>query len=264
MAIHASAFIDPRADVHPTASIGPHVMIDGPVTIGAGCQIGPSAVILGHTEIGAGCRIHAHAVIGDLPQDRAYTGGTTFCRIGSECSIREGVTIHRGTALGSATVIGNRCLLMTNSHVGHNCELADDVTLVSGALLGGHVKVGARAIISGNAAIHQFVRIGELALVGILARVTQDIPPFVITNQEGEVAGVNAVGLRRAKLTSAEKEELKTAFRLIQQCRIGRDVAVDYLKQIVSTDAGRRLLEFFEEGSRRGITTRAPRRREAA
>ena len=264
MTIHASAVIDPRAEIDRTASIGPHVVIDGPAEIGPGCHIGPSVVILGHTEIGPRCRIHAHAVIGDLPQDRAYTGGTTFCRIGRECSIREGVTIQRGTALGSATIIGDRCLLMTNSHVGHNCELSDDVTLVSGALLGGHVKVGARAIVSGNAAVHQFVRIGELALVGILARVAQDVPPFLVTNRDGEVAGVNTVGLRRAKLTSVERDEIKTAYRLIQQCRVGREDAIEYLKQIVRTAAGRRLLEFIDSESRRGVTTRAPRRREAA
>jgi acyl-ACP--UDP-N-acetylglucosamine O-acyltransferase len=127
--------------------------------------VAASAVILGNTRIGAGCQIHSHAVIGDIPQDHAFDGSDSYCLIGDECTIREGATIHRGTAPGSATIVGDRCFLMTNSHVAHNCEIGNDVTLVSGALLAGYVRVGARAVISGNAAVHQFVRVGELAMI---------------------------------------------------------------------------------------------------
>jgi UDP-N-acetylglucosamine acyltransferase len=261
---HPTAVIDPHAVIHPTAQLGPHVVIDGPVKIGADCVLGPSAVVLGHTEIGAGCRIHAHAVIGGEPQDRKFSGEVSYTRVGPQCILREGVTIHRGTAPGSVTSIGARCLLMSNSHVGHNCTLADDVILVSGSLLGGHVEIGRRAMISGNAAIHQFCRVGELALVGILARIVQDVPPFFLTDQGGNIIGENKVGMTRAGLSPDERHEIKTAFRVIYRAGLGRSAAIDYLAGAVSTEAGRRLLEFMAGDSHRGVATRSPNSARAA
>lgn len=252
MPIHPSAVVDSVAVIDPSASIGPLAVITGPVEIGADCVIDATAIVMGHTTLGAGCHVHAHAVVGDSPQDHKFRGETSYCRIGEGTSIREGATVHRGTAPGSTTIVGKRCLLMTNSHVGHNCELGDDVVLVSGALLGGHVEVGQRAIVSGNAAVHQFVRIGELALVGILARITQDVPPFCITDQEGNVVAENRVGMKRAGFSVSERMELKAAFSAIYRDGIGRNAAVKYLQTTVATDAGRRLLAFFAADSSRG------------
>jgi UDP-N-acetylglucosamine acyltransferase len=252
MAIHPTAVVDAAAEIDPSASIGPFAVITGPVKIGADCTIDAAAIVMGHTTLAAGCRIHSHAVVGDAPQDHKYRGEESYCLIGEGTSVREGATVHRGTAAGSATIVGKRCLLMTNSHVGHNCELDDDVILVSGSLLGGHVQVGQRAIVSGNAAVHQFVRIGELALVGILARITQDVPPFCITDQEGNVVAENRVGMKRAGLTVGERMELKAAFSAIYRDGIGRNAAIKYLSTTVSTEAGRRLLAFFATDSSRG------------
>jgi UDP-N-acetylglucosamine acyltransferase len=264
MPIHAAAFVDPRAVVHPTAKVGAGAVIDGPVTIGAGCVLDPLAVVLGHTEIGAGCRIHSHAVVGGEPQDRRYKGAESYTRIGPQCTIREGATVHRGTDPGSTTIVGARCLLMTNSHVGHNCQLADDVILVSGSLLGGYVQVGARAMISGNAAIHQFVRVGELALVGIVARITQDVPPFFLTDQTGAVIGENRVGMTRAGLSPDERREIKAAFRMIYRSGLGRSAAIAYLEGAATTPAARRLLEFMAADSQRGVATRSQNSARAA
>jgi UDP-N-acetylglucosamine acyltransferase len=264
LTIHSTAVIDPRAEIDPTASIGPHVVIDGPVRVSAACRIGPSAVILGHTVIGAGCQIHSHAVIGDLPQDLAYRGEETSCQIGEGCTIREGVTIHRGTKPGSKTVIGARCLLMTNSHIAHNCELGEEVTIVSGALLAGHVCVGPRAMISGNAAIHQFVRIGELAMVSGLAKVVQDVPPFFMTDREGAVVGENRIGLMRAGLTLVERREIKAAFRVIYRSGYDHRTAMDYLSGYLSSEAGRRLYDFVVASSKRGLSKDAQRLKRAA
>jgi len=264
MSVHPTAIIDPLATVDSTASIGPFAVISGPVRIGADCRIAASAIILGDTEIGAGCTIHSHAVIGDLPQDRAYDGGPSYCRVGENCTIREGVTIHRGSKADTGTVIGDDCMLMTNSHVGHNCELGCGVTLVSGALLAGHVYVGPRAMISGNAAIHQFVRIGELAMVSGLAKVVQDVPPFFMTDREGAVVGENRVGLMRAGLTSLERQEIKAAFRVIYRCGMSHQAAVEYLAGCVSSDAGHRLLAFLKHKSKRGLSRDSARLKRAA
>lgn len=254
MPIHSTAIIDPQARVHESASIGCYAVIEGPVSIGAHCQIAAHAIVLGATEIGPDCRIHAHAVVGDLPQDRAYSGDESYCRVGAGTIIREGVTIHRGTAPGSATVVGERCLLMTNSHVAHNCVLEDEVILVSGALLGGHVHVGERSMVSGNAAVHQFVRIGRLAMISGLAKITQDIPPYLMTNRQGVVVGVNAVGLRRAGFTPADRAELREAYQVVYRSGLGLREAVERLTTKCTTVPAQQLLAFLKETSSRGFT----------
>ena len=264
MSIHPSAVIHPDAVIDPSAQIGPHVVIDGPARIGPGCVISASAVIVGPTEIGADCRIHPHAVIGDVPQDRAYDGSASFCRIGSGCIIREGVTIHRATGEGEATIIGDGCHLMTNAHIAHNCVLGEEVTLVSGALLGGYVQVGDRAIISGNAAVHQFVRIGELAMVGGLSKIVQDVPPFLMTGREGAIAGVNSVGLLRAGIATKDRLELKTLYKLVYRSGMPLQRALELAEEIASTEIGCQFVSFLALTSRRGIVKQKARKKNAA
>ena len=219
---------------------------------------------MGDTHLGSGCRVHSHVVIGDEPQDRAFDDEPSSVRIGNGCIIREGVTIHRGTQAGTATIIGHRCMLMTNSHVGHNCELGDDVTLISGALLGGHVRIGNQAMISGNAAVHQFVRIGELAMISGLGKITQDVPPFFMVDRDGNVIGINAVGLMRSGLSLEERREIKQAHRIIYRSGLKNADAIEELTGILESPAGLRLLAFISEDSDRGITRSGSRRRKAA
>ena len=253
MSIHSTAIVGPDAVVHSSADVGPYVVIDGHVSIGPGCQISASAVILGNTTLGTNTRVHSHAVIGDVPQDRAYHGELSFCHIGESCIIREGATIHRATGEGLATRIGDRCHLMTNSHVAHNCDLGNDVTLVSGALLGGHVQVGDKAVISGNVGIHQFVRIGELAMIGGVTIIVQDVPPFLMTGRDGSVVGLNSVGLQRAGFDAGERHEIKDLFRLVYRSDQSREEILKAADQLALTDAGRRFVEFISRGSLRGI-----------
>ncbi|WP_437201897.1 acyl-ACP--UDP-N-acetylglucosamine O-acyltransferase [Planctomicrobium sp. SH664] len=253
MPIHPTAVIDSRAVVDPTAIIGPFVVIEGAVTIGANCRLAAGVTIYGPTTIGAGTQIHSHAVIGDFPQDRAFEGQDSSVRIGENCIIRECATIHRGTQPGSETIVGNHCFIMTCAHVGHNCVLADGVTMISGSLLGGHVHIGTRSVISGNAAVHQFVRIGELAMISGLAKVVQDIPPFFMTDRDGALVGVNRVGLLRSGLNSRDRDEIKRAYKIFYRSGYNRTEALRELKESITSEAGQRLIAFLSADSKRGI-----------
>lgn len=253
MKIHPTAFINPTATIHPSCEIGPHVVVEQSVRIGPGCTLGPSSIVLGNTEIGANCSIHSHAVIGDVPQDRKFAGENSGCRIGDGCVVREGVTIHRASTEGSATIIGDRCYLMTHSHVAHDCVLESDVTLVSGALLGGYVHVGRKANISGNVGVHQFVRIGELAMIGGVAMISQDIPPFTMTDHQGAIVGLNSVGMMRDGFSTADREEIKNLFMIIYRSGMSFQRAVELASELAVTDAGKRFTAFFGTESRRGI-----------
>lgn len=262
MPVHPTAVIDSRAEIHPTADIGAHVFIDANAVIGPYCRLAPGVVVYGGVTIGAGTRIHAHAVLGDVPQDRAFLGGESFVDIGENCVLREGVTVHRGTLPESRTCLGDNCFIMSNAHIGHNCVLEDEVTMISGSLLGGHVHVGARAVISGNAAVHQFVRIGELSMVSGLGKIVQDIPPFFMTDRDGALVGVNRVGLLRNGLTTQEREEIKSAFRILYRSGKTRLEAMKILADMIVTDAGKRLIDFLGGPSRRGLASDSHQQRQ--
>ncbi|MEZ6065570.1 MAG: acyl-ACP--UDP-N-acetylglucosamine O-acyltransferase [Planctomycetaceae bacterium] len=253
MPIHPTAIVSAAAVIDETATIGPYVTIEGPVRIGPGTRFAPFSCALGETEIGANVQVHSHAVIGDTPQDRRYHDESTRCIVGDHCVIREGATIHRATGAGNVTRVGDRCYLMTNTHIGHNCLVGNDVTLVSGALLGGHVTVGDNAIISGNTGVHQFVRIGNLAMVACVAPVTQDILPYMMTDHQGRIVGVNSIGLRRAGYTSSERAQIKRLFRLIYRNTLGRPEIIARIKDDEPSRVRDVLLAFVEAGTDRGL-----------
>lgn len=263
MPIHPAAHVSPKANIDPTAEIGPGCVVDGPAVIGAGSRLGPHSVVLGEVVMGRDCSIHAHAVIGDVPQDRNYRGGPSRVVLGDEVIVREGATIHRATTEGGATRIGDRCMIMTNAHIAHDCKLAEDVVIVSSALLGGYVEVGRGAVISGSAGIHQHVRVGALAMVGGLAKVVQDVPPYTMVGRDGELIGVNVIGLRRAGYQVASRMRIKAAFRVLYRAGLPRLEAVRLVAERYREEAAE-MLEFFEAPSRRGIIGHAEPACEAA
>ena len=215
--IHPTAVIAPGAELGEEVTIGPHTVIGPNVRIGDGTRIGPQVVIDGVTTLGQGNSILGQANIGGAPQDKSYEGEPTFLEVGDGNTIREFVTINRGTVKGGGvTRIGNDCLLMACSHVAHDCVLGDGVIFGNNALLAGHVCVEDGAIISGAAAAHQFVTIGRNAYVGGLTRVIQDVPPFmVLEGHPSRIRKVNVIGLERAGFSSEETAELRQAFRRI-------------------------------------------------
>jgi len=252
MPIHPTALIDPRAEIHPEADIGPYVVIEGPARVGRGTRVLAHAVLTGDTEIGDNNEIHMGAVIGHAPQDLAYKGGQSFVKIGHRNVIREHSQIHRGTTEGSATVIGNDNYLMHHSHVAHNCQLGNQTIIAGGALLAGYVQVEDQAFISGNCVLHQFVRIGTLAILRGLSRTSRDVPPFCIMDGTHTVRGLNVVGLRRAGFSHERIRALKRAFtRLFRQKVNLRRVVTELRLEPCSPDV-LYLLNFIEQ-SKRGV-----------
>ncbi len=215
--IHPTAVIADGAELGEDVTIGPYAVIGQRVKIGDGSQIGPQVVIDGVTTIGRENRILGQANVGGAPQDLSYEDEPTELKIGEHNTIREFVTINRGTIKGGGvTRIGNGCLFMACSHVAHDCEIEDGVTLGNNVLLAGHVAVGQNAIVNGAAAAHQFVTIGRNAYVGGLTRIIQDVPPFMILEgHPARVRKVNVIGLERAGVPAQQIHELRLAFRLL-------------------------------------------------
>ena len=252
MPIHPTALIDARAEIHPEADIGPYVVIDGPVRVGSRTRVLAHATLTGWTEMGADNVIHMGAVVGDTPQDLAFTGEESYLRIGDRNTIREHVQVHRGTKPGSATVIGNDNYLMATSHVGHNCRIGDHVIITNGAMLGGYVEVEDQAIISGNCVVHQFVRVGRLAILRGLSRTSRDVPPFCIMDGTHTVRALNRVGLRRAGFSAVQIRTLQNAFvRLFNRAGNLKTAVAELETEPVSEEV-RHLLDFIR-ASKRGV-----------
>jgi UDP-N-acetylglucosamine acyltransferase len=251
--IHPTAIIDAKAEIDSDVEIGPYAVIEGPVKIRRGTRVMAHAYLTGWTEIGEHNEIHPGAVLGDAPQDKAYGGEETYLRIGSHNIIREHVQIHRGTAAGSATVIGDNNFLMATAHVGHNCKLGDHIILANGALLGGYAEVGNSVFISGHCVVHQFVKIGDYALMRGLSGTSRDVPPFAVIDWQHAVRGVNVVGLKRAGFEEKRIRAIREAFRIL--FRKGRNLALA-VKEVEQSggvnDDVSALLDFIK-ASKRGV-----------
>jgi len=227
--IHPTAIIDPGADIAPGVQIGAYSIIGNHVSIGAGSVIGPHAVIQSHTTIGPDCRIFQFAAIGAVPQSLKFAGEETHVKIGSRCTIREFVTIHRATVDGGGvTEIGDDCLLMAYTHVAHDCHVGKKVIFSNNATLAGHITVGDYATIGGLVAIHQFVKIGSYAFIGGKSAVVKDIPPYVIAaGDRAKLYGLNLVGLKRHNFSPVALAALKKAYRIIFRIGLTLNEAVE-------------------------------------
>ncbi len=253
MAIDPSARVAPGVELAPDVEVGPGVIIDGPSTIGAGTRILAHAYIGPYTTIGAHNLIGFGAIVGYDPQDYAFTGEESYTIIGDHNRIREYVTIHRGTKPGSATRVGNHNFLMALSHMAHNSCLGDHVVVVNGALVGGYVEVADRAFISANCLLHQFIRVGTLAIMRGGSRASRDIPPYAVIDDTHTVKGVNLVGLKRAGFASPNIAALRQAFRLLFFRRGNLKAALARVEQEVDlTPEVAHLLEFIR-AAKRGV-----------
>jgi UDP-N-acetylglucosamine acyltransferase len=250
--IHRTAIIAHGAEIDPSCEIGPYAVIDENVFLGAGCRVGPHVHLTGHTQIGAHNIFHTGCVIGDAPQDLKYKDEPTRLSIGESNVFREHVTIHRSAKLFEETQIGSNNFLMANSHVGHNSILGNNIIIANGALVAGHVTIQDRVFISGNCLIHQFVRIGTLALMQGGSAISKDLPPFTIARGPNHICGLNTIGLRRAGVSSEERLELKKVYHAIFRSGQPIRAATDHAFGEFAGLRARSLLEFIQ-ASKRGV-----------
>jgi UDP-N-acetylglucosamine acyltransferase len=252
MSVHPAAIVSPEAELGPGVNVGPFAVVEARTAIGGGCEIRAHAIVKSGTRLGNGNRVHEGAVLGGEPQDVSFQGGETGLLIGDRNVIREGVTLHRSTKPGSATVIGSDCFLMAYVHVAHDDRVGDRVIIANNVLLAGHVEVADRAFLSGAVVIHQFCRVGRLAMVGGNSKVVQDCLPFVITDgHPARARGLNVVGLRRAGVGASQLRTLKEAYRLLLRSGLQRDQALALM-----TELGDPLVDemvAFVRASKRGI-----------
>ena len=262
--IHPSAVVAPEAVVADDVTVGPFALVEAEVTLAAGCVVGPHVHLLGLVEVGAGTRFHTGCVIGDTPQHTAYKGEPTRVVIGAGNTFREYVTVHRAMPVGAhATVIGDRNLFMVNAHVAHDCVVGDDCVLANGAVLGGHAELGDRVFLSGNTAVHQFCRVGTLAMIGGTSCVSQDLPPYWIAQGRiNELHGVNVVGMRRAAVPRDEISAVRQAYKLLN--RSGRTIpdAVAEIDRLYGALPAIRTLVGFIRTTKRGVCTGHSRNRD--
>ena len=250
--IHPTAIIHPKARLDSTVSVGPYAVIEEHVQLGPNCRIGPYVHLTGHTTAGADNCFLTGCVIGEAPQDLKYQGAPTRLRIGDQNIFREQVTVHRSNTDAEETVIGSHNFLMAHCHVGHNTRVGDHVIMANGALLGGHVLVQDRAFISGNCLVHQFVRVGTLALMQGGAAISKDLPPFCVARGDNGICGLNSVGLRRAGFTAEQRLELKRLYHALFRSGEKLSAALAAARGSFTSEHARALLEFVA-ATRRGL-----------
>jgi UDP-N-acetylglucosamine acyltransferase len=264
-AIHPSAVIDPRARLDRDVRIGAFSVIGADVVLEAGVEIGHHVVLEGRVALSANVKVGHGSVLGGAPQDLKYKEGTSSgVRVGAGTVIREYVTVHRSTKPEGWTVIGRDCLVMGLSHVAHDCHLADGVIVINYAGITGHCEIGERATVGGLTGMVPFTRIGAYAYVGGMAKLTADVPPYVLVDgQPATARAINVIGLRRAGMSAADRRTLQDAFRILYRSGLAPARAVERIREeLPATEPVRRLVDFIAGATRHGIV--GPFRGEAA
>src|SRR5262245_40096664 len=250
--IHPTAIVDSRAELGKSVIVGPQCIVEAEAIIGDGCTLAARAIVKARTWLGENNEIGEGAVIGGRAQHLQLRepGGTRT--IGSGNRIPENATIHRGWASDATTIVGDNCYIMVGAHIGHDCRIGNSCILVNNCMIGGHVHVDDRAYLSGGVAVHQFCRVGRLAMVGALAKVVQDVPPYVIIEGGGttEIVGLNKVGLRRNNYTADEILQLKEAYRVIYRQGLRWNEVLEILARDFNTGPAAAFHAFLKSGKR--------------
>lgn len=253
--VHSTAIVDPAAELQPGVEIGPYSVVEGDVTIGANTRLGAHVVVHDGSRIGADNVIKTGAVIGMKPQDLKYKGERTELIVGDGNEIGEYSTLSLGTEVGrGVTRIGHRNYLMTMSHVGHDCIVGDEVILTNHVALAGMSIVEDNAVLGGYAGVRQFVRVGRFAMVGAMAKVVADVPPYIVADgQPARPRTVNNVGLTRHGVDRERRSELRAMFRLLFRSKLTLEDAIAAIEaEVAPSEEREHLLRFLGE-ARRGI-----------
>ncbi|TXF77577.1 acyl-ACP--UDP-N-acetylglucosamine O-acyltransferase [Chryseobacterium sp.] len=252
--IHQLAAVDKRAKIKKNVIVEPFTTIAGDVEIGEGTWIGPNVTIMDGARIGKNCRIFPGTVISAIPQDLKFDGEDTQVIIGDGTTIRESVTVNRGTKALGYTKIGKECLIMATSHIAHDCVIGNNVIIVNGCGIAGHVEIGDFTIMGGLSAVHQFGKVGKHVMISGGTLVRKDIPPYVkVAREPMAYAGINSVGLRRRGFTNEKIFEIQKIYRAIFQMKMNVSQASMYIeKEMLPTAERDEILEFIKN-SPRGI-----------
>jgi UDP-N-acetylglucosamine acyltransferase len=247
-------FIHPEAKLHPSVQVGPFTCIHADVEIGEGTIIDSNVTIYGGVRIGKNCHIHAGAVIGGDPQDLKFKGEKTYAIIGDNTTIREFVTIHRGTASKGKTVVGNNCLIMAYCHVAHDCYLNNNIIMSNATQLAGEVVVEDWAIIGGGSLVHQFSHIGAHAMIQGGSKINKDVPPYIIAAREPiSYCGINSVGLNRRGFTQEQITTIQDTYRILFLSGLNMTQAVEKICETLPESFERNLIVDFVKSSPRGV-----------
>ncbi|HAP29578.1 MAG TPA: acyl-[acyl-carrier-protein]--UDP-N-acetylglucosamine O-acyltransferase [Porphyromonadaceae bacterium] len=248
------AYIHPAAKIHPSVVIDPFVSIDQNVEIGEGTHIGSNVTIMEGARIGKHCNIFPGAVISGIPQDLKFNGEETTAEIGDYTTIRECVTVNRGTASRGKTTVGSRCLIMAYSHIAHDCKIGDNVIMSNATQVAGEVVVDNFAVIGGGTLIHQFCHLGEHVMIQGGAHINKDIPPFVKAGRDPiAFTGINSIGLRRRNFNNDQIRDIQEIYRYLYLSRLNVSDAVDRIEAELPATPERDLIIEFIRNSKRGI-----------
>ena len=254
MKIHPTAIVDPAAQIGANTEVGPFSVIGAQAVIGERTVIQSHVVLEGNIVIGAGNFIGHGAIIGAPPQDLSFSlERKTKIEIGNANVIREYCTIHRGSAEGSTTKIGDNNVLMVGVHVGHNCEINNNVIIANNCLLAGHVLVDDQAFLGGGSTFHQNMHVGRLVMVQGSSAFGKDLPPFTIAAERNCIFAVNVVGLKRAGFSAKDREEIKDAFKLLYASGLNISQALEKAATINFGAPAREFFEFVANAKKRGI-----------
>jgi UDP-N-acetylglucosamine acyltransferase len=252
--VHPTAIVDPNAKIGANVEIGPFSIIGPDVTIGDNTIVQSHVVIEGEVVIGRGNFIGHGVMIGVPPQDVSFSPERkTKVEIGDDNIIREYCTIHRGSADGTATTIGDKNFLMSGAHIGHNCHLGNNVVIANNCLLAGYVRVDDGAFLGGGSTFHQFMHIGRLVMVQGSSAFGKDLPPFVVAAERNSVFGLNIIGMRRAGLSANDRDEIKEAFKLIYLSGLNMSQALEKAETMTFGAPAREFVDFVANSKKRGI-----------
>jgi UDP-N-acetylglucosamine acyltransferase len=248
------AYVHPGAKIAKNVVIEPFTTINNNVVIGDGTWIGPNVTIMEGARIGKNCNIFPGSVIAAVPQDLKFGGEDSLAIIGDNSTVRECVTINRGTSASGETRIGKNCLIMATAHIAHDCHIGDNAIIVNGVALAGHVEVGNFAIIGGLAAVHQFIHIGDHAMISGGSLVRKDVPPYTKAAKEPlSYIGINSIGLRRRGFSSEKINEIQSIYRILYQKNFNTTQALSIIEAEMNATPERDEIIQFIRNSARGI-----------